>query len=121
MRKIKVIHKQGEAALVEWFDDEKAIHRSVVPARLILEGDYCQHPERGIPYGDDFSTLFTFATTLKEIDQALKNSGIWTIDDLLMQSQAAQGAFNLTLSKDFASLLRNARTLQQGRNQTRNS
>lgn len=121
MQKVKVISKQGEAALIEWFDDESLIHRSVVPVRFILEDNYCRHPERGIQYGEDFTALLTLTTTLRELDQALKNSGIWTLDDLFTKHSAAQGAFNLTLSKDFANLVRNARRVHQERQQTHNS
>lgn len=117
LRKVKVISRQGEAVLIEWFDDESLIHRSVVPVRSILydDGALCRHPERGIPYGEDFTALLTLTTTLRELDQALKNSGIWTLDDLFTKHSAAQGAFNLTLSKDFANLVRNARRVHQER------
>ena len=110
---IKVIEQRGYAALVEWVADG-AVNRSIVPNHLIIDGR-CQAEElkRGIPYGVPWSALVELQVTPEAVEQALRNVGIWTAEDLFARPQAAVGALQAVYGVDSAVLMRAARKYKE--------
>lgn len=112
MTKVKVIQRSAQSALVQWRDGEER-YRSFVPLRE-LKGDQVEAPELGISYGEDWAALITATVDPKRIDQELKRSGIWTIEDLRARVDVAQGAINRVVSEILNDLLLNAKATRQG-------
>ncbi len=96
---VRVIAKKGKSALVEWGDDA-GIHRAFVPTDSITL-DSSNHDRTvvsaddlaiGLPYGVEWSTAVTFDLSVEEMEQALYRRGIWTVDDVRANPQAAVSA-----------------------------
>lgn len=66
-------------------------------------------PERGIPYGVDFSALVTLSANSKNLDEELKRRGIWTVADLRANPLEVMGALQATYGIDLAALLQAAK------------
>lgn len=96
-----------------------ALPCDIAVAELTLDRDgrgaECEHPEWGIPYGEDFSALVNPAATGESIDRELKRAGIWTVEDLLANPNGAAGALQRAYGVDLAALLGAARAIQKGR------
>ena len=92
MTKVKTIVETSSSALIEWFDAEGKIYRSIVPNHLVTEEGYCENPEQGLPYGIPFADFVTLEVTPEEIQFQLNNAGIWTYEDILTRSRETQGA-----------------------------
>ena len=110
---VKTISENGGVTLIEWFEDGQ-LQRSLVPSKEVSEGGECLHPERGIPYGIDFADYITATVTPADIDKELKNSGVWTADDLLHKPKLVQGAIAAAYGIVLGDLLRNVRRLTTG-------
>ena len=72
---VDVVHKEGEAALVQWAERGKYV-RGIVPVASVEEGQVAADDlAAALPYGDDFGKV-TGVTA--GVGKALKNHGIWT-------------------------------------------
>lgn len=88
--KIKVVSRNNELTLIEWVDDG-TYHRSIVPTDDVIGNDFCEHPERGIPYGEDWASLLP-PLEVDLLVNELHRRGIWTAQDLQNNHKAALGA-----------------------------
>lgn len=107
MQKVRIIHQEGESALVEWHDGQQ-LQRTYVPANEIDELGRVKAPEKGIPHGDDLLALIKVRVTPERVVERLHQSGIWTIDDLLANPNLVTGAINAAAAAFLESLLDNA-------------
>lgn len=107
--RIKVIERQGGAALVEWLDGDK-LHRATVPSDK-LKGDSVSKSDltMGVPYGEPWAELLTITATSEQLEQELYRRGLWTGEDIRRNPEAAKGALMTVIGIDFAALLRAAR------------
>jgi len=107
--KIRVIRQRGQAALVEWVDNEGA-HRATIPASAIHKGHAAKDElEYGIPYGAPWEELITLTATPATIAAELRRRGIWTKEDLLSQPKVAVAAIQAAYGFDLAALIKAAR------------
>lgn len=104
---VKPITTTDGMTMIEWIEDGQAL-RSWVPASDIIDNE-CEYPERGIPYGVDWSQWVDLTLDPVKLDRELKRRNIWTPDDLKRNLNAAQGAINLTLGDVLSDLLRSTR------------
>ena len=76
---VQVIHKEGEAALVQWTERGK-LRRGIVPVSSVKDEADVAADELAacLPYGDDFSKV---KDVTPGIVKALKDYGIWTKAD----------------------------------------
>ena len=86
---VKVIHKEGEAALVQWTERGKYI-RGIVPVVAVKDGQVAADDlAAALPYGDDFSKV---KGVTAEVVKALKNHGVWTKADALASPRRVREA-----------------------------
>ena len=78
---VQVIHKEGEAALVQWTERGK-LRRGIVPVSSVKDEVDVTADELAacLPYGDDWSQV---AGVTPGVVKALKDYGIWTKQDAL--------------------------------------
>lgn len=104
--KVTPVRNKDGKTLVEWTYAQK-LHRSWVPTEdvLIVDGDHrVERPSAGVPYGHNFAKSLTPSVTPDAIDAELKRRGIWTIEDLRANPNAALGALQSAYGVDLASL-----------------
>jgi len=114
---VKIISRNGEAAVIEWVEAGRA-ERSVVPHRAIrevapgiLEVD---HPEEGAPYGARWSKMINFSVTPEAVEKALRDYGIWTVEDLHRNHIQALAAIQSLYAADLGQLIKTARNHSHG-------
>jgi hypothetical protein len=107
--KIKLISKQGHAALIEWTDATGGLHRSIVPTEAITEGridpaelDYAIHQD-GIDLvaalGKDEITI-----SAQKLQNELRRAGVWTKEDYLAKPTIIFGVLQKLYGVDVATL-----------------
>ena len=80
MAVVKVIHEEGEAALVQWAERGKT-KRGIVPAASVKDGAVAVSELAAcLPYGNDFTKV---KGVTAGVVKALKNHGVWTKADAL--------------------------------------
>lgn len=77
---VKVIKSKAGNTLVEWMEDIN-VYRAWLPYKDVVNGEV-KSPEKGVPYGDDFTPLIKPLPTVVAIVQALHNNGLWTMSDV---------------------------------------
>ena len=105
---VRVIRRKGHAALVEWEDE--GYHRAHVPADMV-DGDQCEPTEllMGIPYGLPWAEIVgDLVISGKEIEQALRRSGIWTLEDLRKDPTKAAAALMAVYRQGVQTLIQRA-------------
>ncbi len=86
---VKVVHTEGEAALVQWDERGKYV-RGIVPAASVKDGQVAADElKAALPYGDDFSKV---KGVTAEVVKALKNHGVWTKADALASPRSVREA-----------------------------
>jgi hypothetical protein len=112
----KVVLRHKDLLLVEWIDG--VTRRAWVTPDMVVEdlGNLATvlHPTGGVPYGVRWSELMTATISPAEVDARLKQSGIWTAEDLQQQPNVALGILRNLAGDLLQSLLANARALQKG-------
>jgi len=89
---VKIIQRQGQAALVEWIDDG-VTRRSTVPSAVIQKRRVpTAELKRGIPYGEPWEELIELKATPEILAAELRRRGIWTVEDLQANPEIARGA-----------------------------
>lgn len=112
----KVITRQQGLILVEWVDGVHPSRAWVTPDMVIEDAGRqltIRHPEGGIPYGVDWSVLISGYISTDEIETRLKQSGLWTVEDLQAQPNVALGVIRAVASDVLQELLTNGRALQK--------
>lgn len=122
MQTVRIIRRQGAAALVEWYtapEGKPVYHRAVVPAdSVIVEGKQVRHPDPdlGIPYGVEWEPLLVGngvpAATAAVIANELRRMGVWTLADLEADPNGARTAFAVGYGMDVQRLRQAARREQ---------
>jgi len=110
---VRVIHVEGESALVEWNDD--GLRRAFVPIAEVSE-DKCSASvlKAGIPYGVDWGRYIDTANiAAAEITQALYRAGFWIPKDIEERVIRAQQAINQAVGISAAGLRRAASNDQE--------
>lgn len=109
---VRIVHKEGHAALVEWVEKDVAM-RAVVPRKAIEGEDHGwgkvdkKEIEAGMPYGDDFTQV---EGVTPELVEELKKVGVWTKEDFLARSHLARRAIQQALVVPmFAALIKFAK------------
>lgn len=95
MTEVRIIEQDRKTgnALIEWSEDGRLL-RSIVPTAQVTQGR-CEHPEWGLPVGEDWAELLAGATIdIDAIAGEFYRRGIFTAEDLQQQGKAAQGAIN---------------------------
>ena len=89
MTAVKVVHEEGEAALVQW-DERGKTKRGIVPAASVGDAEVAASELAAcLPYGDDFSKV---KGVTAEVVKALKNHGVWTKADALASPRRVREA-----------------------------
>lgn len=108
---ITAIGREGQAALVQWVDEQGALRRAHIPTTSVMTDAVGQTKalaselRLGIPYGIPWAQLIKPAVTSERIEQALHDVGIWTVKDLQANTQAAVGALQTAYGVDLGVLL----------------
>jgi len=103
---VKIIKRQGQAALVEWTDDG-VTRRSTVPSAVIQKRRVpTAELKRGIPYGEPWEDLIELHATPETLAAELRRRGIWTVEDLQENAEVARGAILSAYGCELAHLLR---------------
>lgn len=112
MTTVQIISRKSGYVLVEWTDTDGRLRRAWIKPDMVWESGplpRVDRPERGVPYGMDFSRMITLSADSKTFDNALKRRGIWTIADLRTRPQEALGALHEAYGVDLAALLHAAK------------
>ena len=89
MVSVQVIHKEGEAVLVQWHERGKYV-RGIVPVASVKDEQVAADElAAALPYGDDFSKV---KGVTAEVVKALKNHGVWTKADALASPRRVREA-----------------------------
>lgn len=116
MTQVQIILRKSGLILVEWTNTDGNLKRSWLPPNMVEESGpkpESDRPERGIPYGVDFSRMISLSATSQDWNNALKKRGIWTIADLRARPQDAIGALQDAYGIDLAALLNAAKLYEQ--------
>ncbi len=82
----------GNGTLVEWRAAD-GLHRAVVPHEDVVSGRVDDDAlAAGIPYGVAWEDMIEIDVTPGEMAAALRQAGIWTMDDLRKNPSAAVNA-----------------------------
>lgn len=111
MQKVKVLRRKGHAALVEWSDDSR-LHRVTVPVKDVVfdPGETSgvvsvESLMQGIPYGIEWEKFLTEQTVLPEtLANALRQNGVWTVEDFEQNPNAVMGAVSSILGPFMAQI-----------------
>lgn len=91
---VTVITERGHSALVEWMDGGDK-RRGYVPAEAVAGGKCAEDVLKAAHlYGVAWEKYIEIKATPTAVAQALRGSGIWTIDDLTRNPGGAQSAIN---------------------------
>lgn len=106
---VRVIRTEGQSALVEYVDvfDLNNLRRVYVPADIV-EGGVARADalEMGIPYGEDWAAkVGSISVTPQVVATALRNSGIWTVEDARANPGLVQGVLAGVYGLDLSKLL----------------
>jgi hypothetical protein len=114
----KVVSRQNGLLLVEWLGvDGVTPKRAWVTPDMVVseEGRLAtvDHPDGGIPYGVDWAELISGTISVSEIATKLKQSGLWTVEDLQRDPNVALGIIRAVAGDTLQTLLHNAREHQR--------
>lgn len=110
--KVKVVARQGAAALVEWVEDcpygGPAYKRAIVPASEARarpgESVELANPDHGVPGGEPWEDLLMEGGVAEriawEIANELRRLGIWGVADLQARPRDAVAAFQRGYNMD---------------------
>lgn len=114
MTNVQIIRRKNDFVLVQWEVGERMYRAWVLPNMVDESGlsPVVNRPERGIPYGVDFSQLVVLQASAQILDTELKRRGIWTLNDLRTNAQTVLGALQTTYGIDLAALLQAAKLLE---------
>jgi len=102
---MKVVKVEGEAALVE-NDGEEGWERRIVPNRILNNGIVEKEEfDRGITYGLPWEDLLTPQVTPEVIANALRQRGIWTLEDVRRNPGKVLAALQSAYRLDFVAIL----------------
>lgn len=106
---VRVVQRQGDAAMVEWASGED-LRRAIVPAAEVSPaGDVAETVlEQGIPWGLSLETALMGgfrAVGPVAIIRALRQRGIWTAADVQKRSGEVFGAIQAAYGVDLQSVL----------------
>lgn len=114
--KTQIIRRKNGMVLVQW-NEEETFRQAWVTPQMIASDDgqnaWVHNPGAGIPRGVDWHRIFTFVATSKDVDRELKRVGIWTVEDLEANPNAALGAIKSALGLDLAALRNAAKKYEQ--------
>jgi hypothetical protein len=115
---VQIIQRKNGLFLVEWHS-EKTIQRAWVDSEMMIQdkgrvGEVYM-PHAGIPYGVDWTVLWSPTVSAIDLDRSLKQRGIWTIEDLRTKPNEGLNAIRDAYGLDLAALL------QAAKNHERNS
>ena len=89
---VRILTAKGVSALVEWFEKD-APKRGFVPVTAVTDGSVSADVlDVAIPYGLDFTLLSLPKVTSLDLQNALHNQGVWTIEDVRFKRQNIQAA-----------------------------
>ena len=110
---VTVVKRSHEAVLVEFVRDGK-VGRVIIPASADVLALTAGDLDLGIPWGIPWEDLLKEVTiTPAQLAEALHNAGIWTAQDLQVNTRAAIGALQAVFQIDLAYLLTVAREYDQ--------
>ena len=95
---MKTIRVNDNAKLVEYIDTDGFLQRVILPVDEF-------NIELGMPYGVDFSRFIKHPAIANE----LRKRGLWTIEDLEKNRNAALGAVQAAYNQDLATIIKLAK------------
>jgi len=110
MKNVKIIKRQGDAALIQM-----GYERKIVPI-IALNGNMCDDMvwEAGLPYGVPWEEAATGKATPEQIAFELYKVGIYTEEDLERRPNAVIAAIQSVYGIDLAALRRLAKKYRGG-------
>ena len=106
---IRLIQSGDKTNLYEGILPDEGLARRMLPAS-ILAPTQAQF-EQGVPYGLPFAELLKPSDDLPaNLETALHNAGIWTLDDLRTKGKQAVGAFQAAYGLELSRLIQIAAT-----------
>lgn len=103
---VKVIRQHEAMVLVEWVDGA-SLKRGYIPVEEVRNNIARKRVlDRAAPYGVPWEEIVVLNATPERLAQNLRETGIWTREDLYAHPEAAQGALMKTYGVDFHTLLK---------------
>jgi len=119
MTATKLVLTHNDIHLVEWIEDGITQRALVTPDMIVdIAGQSAtvNYPERGIPFGEDWTTYISQVITPSMFDAKLKQSGIWTIEDLMSRPNEVHGALLAATASILQELLTNVKSMRSNNN-----
>lgn len=112
--KIKVISRRKGSVLVEFRKGGKP-QRVYIPPTDIKDGEVSEYKLKlGIPYGIEWAKYITLQVTSQDLEDNLRNAGIWTSEDALQNPQILLGVLQKTYQIDLGAIQRIAKEADNG-------
>lgn len=93
--RVKILHREEQAALVQWVDDDGNTGRVIIPTDEIASGKVpLSTLHAGIPGAEPWREIDGISA---DLEQAFYRRGIWEPEDLLKSSHLARGAIQQAL------------------------
>lgn len=114
MRTVKVLKRDGQAALVEWLDGDMP-RRVFLPTGIVPDSGLVEDEElgRGISYGVEWADEIALTATARDLQRNLRSAGVWTAEDAADRAAVVQGVIQATYGIDTAAVLTVARKQQR--------
>lgn len=106
---VKIIQQKGLSALVEW-EHRKSVKRAFVPTN-VLDGEKCPAAELelGIQHGEPWENYVCKPPSAKQVADALRRAGLWTMEDLFLEPVKAKQIFQALCGQQFTHFMRATR------------
>lgn len=115
----KLVQQHNDIYLVEWIEDGVSQRALVTPDMIVdISGQSAivNYPERGIPFGEDWTAYISQVVTPSMFNAKLKQSGIWTIEDLQSRPNEVHGALLAATASILQELLSNVKLQRSSQN-----
>lgn len=110
---VKEIQRTGQSVIIE-VSDMGVLRRVIVPADEVADNGVSPEVlERGVAYGLPWEELLSLRVTPAIVANALRRSGIWTLEDLRRQPMRAVAALQSAYGLDVAALMGAAETYEK--------
>ena len=108
--RVKVIYEKGRNVLVEWFDDGMPMRGWLPWNKVRVDIVDTIELDRVMPYGEPWEDIIELRATPREMAKNLRKVGIWTLEDLRKNPNAALGAIMATYKVDYHILLKSVKS-----------
>lgn len=109
MVEVTILREERNMTLVQWTDEYDVLQRNWVKVSMVTDRwgktGRVENPQRGYPYGVDFSHALSPSVTSHDICRELRKRGLWTAEDLQKNPELIKGALQAAYGVDLSQII----------------